>query len=153
MSIAEVVEGELKSRLRKVADEGDEAKRKGMVDDLVAGGVKNLADELYSQGKKDSSTQVILKELSQSDLYTRRARPTVVYAGLLFIFAVHVLYPILFLLIHPDAKAVVEINLPEGFWWAWSGVTSVWAVGRTYEKVNGVSKLSSPVTGSKPANG
>jgi hypothetical protein len=85
-------------------------------------------------------------ELVDGETFTRRARPAVVYAGLAFIFVLHVLLPALTYLGvgTPPAQAP---SLPTEFWWAWTGVVSVWMIGRSYEKVNRPGKLSSLITG------
>ena len=49
--------------------------------------------------KRDSSIisaqkEIIVAEMNQGDNFTKRARPSVVYMGLVFIALVHVLFPI-----------------------------------------------------------
>ena len=72
-----------------------------------------------------SQRDIIVSEMQQSDNYTRRARPTIVYVGLICIFLVHVVLPIF----------EINIALPKEFWWTWTGVCSVWIVGRSAEKL------------------
>lgn len=68
--------------------------------------------------------------------YTKRARPTVVYAGLVFIGLIHVLLPAVAWTLASAGCAVQPFNLtlPSEFWWAWSGVCGVYAIGRSWEK-------------------
>lgn len=105
---------------------------------LVEATLKELADS--------EKQALILAELGQSDNYTKRARPTVVYAGLVFIFLVHVLPPSIAVLTGVPVPA--GLKLPTEFWWAWTGVVSVWVLGRSYEKANGTSTMSKLITGS-----
>ena len=82
--------------------------------------------------------------MNQGDSYTKRARPTIVYSGLLFIFFVHVLFPMVSWF---KSTTLPELALPTEFWWAWTGVYSIWIVGRSTEK-NGISnKVTSLITG------
>ena len=74
---------------------------------------------------------VVAAELSQDDTYTKRARPTLVYAGLAVLFLNHVLLP---WLAYFRGMSVPTIDLPAEFWWGWTGVVGAWAVGRTVEK-------------------
>jgi len=94
----------------------------------------------------EAQKSIIVSEMQQADAFTKRARPTLVYAGLLFIFLVHVAFPILAYL---SSKTLPELCLPEEFWWAWSGVCGVWVLGRSAEKRGTAGKLVSMITGSK----
>lgn len=89
---------------------------------------------------------VIVAELQQSDKYTKRARPSVVYMGLLFMLINHVLAPTVAQIVGADWKTV---ELPAEFWMAWGSVVSVWAVGRTAEKIGYTNKFTNIVTGNK----
>ena len=94
----------------------------------------------------DTQKQVMVAELAQQDNYTKRARPTIVYCGLMFIFLVHVAFP---LIVFFSGKPMPTLNLPEEFWWAWTGVSGVWILGRSFEKQGSTSKLIQAITGSK----
>lgn len=95
----------------------------------------------------DAQKSIIVAEMQQADNYTKRARPTLVYAGLFFIFLVHVLFPIAAFF---TSKPMPEsLSLPTEFWWAWSGVCGVWAIGRSAEKKGITGKLTSLITGNK----
>lgn len=89
---------------------------------------------------------ILVAELQQGDAYTKRARPTVVYAGLAFIFLVHVLFPILSFYTRSE---VPNLALPEAFWWAWSGVVGTWVVGRSFEKHGAQGKIINLITGGR----
>lgn len=92
----------------------------------------------------DAQKSIIVSEMQQADAYTKRARPTLVYAGLLFIFLVHVAFPILS---HLLGKSMPELDLPEEFWWAWTSVVGIWAIGRSAEKKGAAGKLLGVITG------
>jgi Protein of unknown function (DUF3154). len=84
----------------------------------------------------DAKRDVMVEELKQDDKYTKRARPTVIYAGLMILFINHVVLPwIAFFL---PGTAIPTINLPTEFWLAWGGVCGVYAFGRTQEKMKNV---------------
>lgn len=94
----------------------------------------------------EAQKSIIVSEMQQADIFTKRARPTLVYAGLLFIFMVHVAFPILAYLSNETLPA---LSLPEEFWWAWSGVCGVWVLGRSAEKRGVANKLVGMITGNK----
>ncbi len=88
--------------------------------------------------------RILVAELTQSDNYTKRARPTVVYSGLGFIFLNYCLVPIV------QTFSSVEVNpfeLPTEFWVAWGGIVSTWVVGRSAEKRGVRNRAVSTVTG------
>jgi len=94
----------------------------------------------------DAQKSIMVAEMQQGDNYTKRARPTLVYAGLVFIFMVHVAFPILAYL---SKDTLPALSLPEEFWWAWSGVCGVWVLGRSAEKRGAGGKLVGMITGNK----
>lgn len=114
-----------------------------------------------SRADMDSRQKIIAAQL-QDDSYTSRARPSVVYAGLAFIFINYVLIPgVQYLTGHATAKCqqngqtaicAVEggVNLPQEFWWAWAGVVGTWSIGRSFEKVGVSNRLTRTITGSAP---
>lgn len=88
------------------------------------------------QARYEAVTKIIQAEMSQGDNYTKRARPTVVYTGLL-LFIVQVVAQFW----------QVELTIPQDFTYAWAGVVGVWMVGRSYEKVQGPGGKAKWVTG------
>ena len=88
--------------------------------------------------------RVIVAELQQGDVYTKRARPTIVYAGLSFIGLNYVFFPVLNWFVQVVAyflvadltgfPAVPKLDMPEEFWWMLGSVVSVWSIGRTVER-------------------
>lgn len=89
--------------------------------------------------------RILVAELTQGDSYTKRARPTVVYAGLGFILFNYCLVPVMAKLIGSD---ITPLSLPEEFWYGWSGIVATWSVGRTFEKRGSSNRLTRAVTGS-----
>lgn len=107
-------------------------------------------EESYRQ-ELSARTEIIKAELAQGDTFTKRARPMIIYAGLLFIFIVYVLVPAIYLMSGADLtnpKATNLINLPGEFWWAWGTVVGVYGAGRTAEKYGAASRLTNIITGS-----
>jgi len=121
--------------------------------------------EESARAEMDARQKVIVAELQQDDAYTKRARPSVVYAGLAFIFLNYVLIPgIQYVTGHPalkctpggqDTSCHIEagITLPQEFWWAWAGVVGTWSIGRSFEKVGVSNKATRMITGSAPPPG
>ena len=86
----------------------------------------------YEKTVIDSKTKVMVAELQQKDKYTKRARPTVIYAGLVIMFLNSVLLPWITFF---AGMELPTITLPGEFWYAWGGIASVYAFGRTKEKL------------------
>ena len=85
----------------------------------------------------EAQKAIIVAEMNQGDNYTKRARPTIVYAGLCFVFLINVVLPY----VSYFTKSVVPpIELPADFWYVWGGVCGIWIVGRSYERTAGTSK-------------
>lgn len=81
---------------------------------------------------KDMQKTVITEELKQDDKFTKRARPSVIYFGLVAVALNHIILPYIAFF---TEKTIPEINLPGEFWWAWGAVVGVYAGGRTMEKM------------------
>jgi len=95
-------------------------------------------------GLIEAQKSIIVSEMQQGDNFTKRARPMLVYAGLIFIFLVHVLLPMIAFF---GKQPIPELTLPKEFWWAWSGVCGIWVIGRSAEKKGTANKLVSMITG------
>ena len=76
---------------------------------------------------------IIVAELNQSDNYTKRARPTVIYAGLAFITWNYCIAP---------AVGWGSFPLPQEFWIGWSGIVATYSIGRSAEKRGTRDKLT-----------
>jgi len=105
----------------------------------------------------DAQKAIITAEMSQGDSYTKRARPTIVYFGLVAIGLVHVVLPVLaWLVLSISGKPLTNmptIALPAEFWATWGGVCGVWILGRSAEKSGVTSKVVNMITGSKTKHG
>ena len=115
---------ELKSMLLKRENEIDETLRTEM------------------QAQKDT----LVAELTQGDVYTKRARPTVVYAGLAIIIINNIILPTIF---HLTGNNIDPFKIPTEFWVGWSGIVATWSIGRTMEKRGAGNKFSRALTGNK----
>lgn len=91
--------------------------------------------------------RIMVAELQQSDNYTKRARPTVVYFGLGMISFNYCIVPV-FTLFKPELQ-LTAFNLPAEFWMAWGGIVATWSVGRSAEKFGVTNKAVQMITGNK----
>jgi len=94
----------------------------------------------------DAQKSIIVAEMQQSDNFTKRARPSLVYAGLLFIFLVHVVLPMFAFFCN---RPVPELSLPGEFWASWATVVGIWSLGRSAEKRGTTGKIVNLITGNK----
>lgn len=96
----------------------------------------------------ESRADIIKAEMSQGDKYTKRARPTIIYTGLGFVFIIYVLLPFIAYISGTPQAEMPNIDLPAEFWWAWGTVVSVYGVGRSAEKIGITNKITELATGS-----
>ena len=100
----------------------------------------------------EAKKSVLVAELQQGDSFTKRARPTVIYAGLGFIALVHVLLPMIaWVVLIATGKPLTDmpdISLPGQFWMAWGGICTTWVIGRSVERRGMQNKLVKMITGS-----
>lgn len=97
----------------------------------------------------EAQKAIIVAEMQQADNFTKRARPMVVYAGLLFIFMIHVAFP---MITYYTKATIPTVSLPDSFWWAWTGCVGIWMIGRTVEKsgtAGMAGDIAKMITGSK----
>lgn len=99
------------------------------------------------QAELQAKEKVMVAELQQGDNYTKRARPTVVYAGLGFIFFNYCLIPVISRFL--GTADVGPLELPTAFWAGWSGIVATWSIGRSAEKRGTRNKVTDFVTGGK----
>lgn len=90
--------------------------------------------------------RILVAELTQGDGYTKRARPTIIYAGLAFIGVNYVIFPIIAAY---SKQFLPELTLPTEFWWAWGGVTGTYAIGRSMERRGQANWFTKITTGRK----
>jgi hypothetical protein len=87
-----------------------------------------------------AKASIMTAEMNQEDKYTKRGRPTIIYAGLAFIGLVHVVFPIIAwaaLMLKGGPITLPAIALPDEFWMAWGGAVSIYILGRSSEKAGG----------------
>lgn len=97
----------------------------------------------------EAKERIIVAEMSQGDNYTKRARPTVVYAGLAIIAFNYCVVPALQSLF---AVEVSPFMLPQEFWVAWGGCVGIWSIARSVEKRGNNNTVTKAVTGTKPVS-
>ncbi len=91
---------------------------------------------------------VVEAEMKSGDNFTRRARPMLVYFGMVVIFLNYLLLPWIAYWF-PAAGDAPEIMMPTEFWYAWSGTVGLWIVGRSAEKSGVANKATRAITGAK----
>lgn len=107
--------------------------------------------ETTARAELDAKQNIMVAELQQGDNYTKRARPTVVYFGLLVILYNYCLIPTVGVLITVFSEAPFDMpvfELPTEFWIAWGGIVSTWTIGRSAEKRGNMNRLTGLITGS-----
>lgn len=92
--------------------------------------------------------RIMVAELQSGDNYTRRARPTLVYFGMVVIALNYVVLP--WVGYFTDGLIPPALELPTEFWYAWSSTVAVWFVGRSMERRGAKNNLVSIVTGDSP---
>lgn len=103
----------------------------------------------------ESKERILVAELNQGDTYTKRARPTVVYMGLVFIGINYVLFPLIGRIANgfgAEMDVSPLADLPSEFWMAWGGICATWSIGRSLEKRGTQNAATRAVTGSKPTS-
>lgn len=108
---------------------------------------RDLEIEQTLRSELEAKKDILVAELEQGDPFTKRARPTVVYAGLGFIFFNYALVPALGRL---SGAEVAPLELPAEFWWGWSGIVATWSVGRSLEKMGARNRFTQAATGHRP---
>jgi len=134
--------------------------------------VKSLADEFHLSGEEkraftaqmesllqqrdseieqtiraelNAKAQIMVAELTHGNDYTKNARPSVVYFGLIATFWNYMLVPTVQSLMGVDVQV---FQLPTEFWVAWGGITGTYVVGRSAEKRGTRNRATEMITGS-----
>lgn len=111
--------------------------------------------ETSIRAEMEAKSAVIVAEMQSGDPFTKRARPSVVYFGLAVIGINYVIGPwVGFFLTDPiiDAAGIAvstvpNIELPEEFWYSWSGVVGLWVIGRSAERRGAQGRIIQAITG------
>lgn len=164
MSVLGFVKDILLGPVTEIADEfihsGEEkaaAKQKGL--DAIIGAVEQIEDAIKAE--TDAKKEIMVAELNQGDKFTKRARPSIIYGGLIIAFletafrAVIVWRTMSGVAIEEIGNVVAQAAAipsiaPEQFWWAWTGVASSWVIGRSAERRGIQNKFVQLATGNKP---
>jgi outer membrane murein-binding lipoprotein Lpp len=93
--------------------------------------------EQSAQKEMEAQQAIMTAEMSQDDKYTKRARPTIVYSGLVAMFLNYVVLPWMAYFTH-GGTTLPPISVPDYFWGIWGGVCGVYVLGRTVEKTGGL---------------
>lgn len=82
--------------------------------------------------------RIMVAELTQDDKFTKRARPSIIYVGLLAMMV--------------DGIDAIAFTMPEMFWDGWMIAVGIYAIGRSAEKFGAggkLGKLASAITGKR----
>ena len=141
-SVADFAKGLVDRFLPAKATETEKAQTQIQLQEII--GKREGAIEETVRAEMKAKKDIIVAELNQGDLYTKRARPSIVYAGLGFIALNHVVSPTAAIF---TEVAVPNLNLPAEFWYAWTAICMTYAVGRSAEKKGVKNKVISAITG------
>ena len=106
---------------------------------------REIEVEKTVRAEMEAKERIIVAELQQSDLFTKRARPSILYAGLVFIGLNHVISPVVAAFSNVQIPA---LSLPSEFWYSWSAICMTYSIGRSTEKRGIKNKVTSFITGS-----
>lgn len=84
-------------------------------------------------------TDIIQSEMVSGNSYTKNARPTIVYSGLL----IHLVNAF------GQMFGLAPIEVDPNFTYVWGGVCGVWIIGRSAEKVGARNRAAQAITGSR----
>ena len=102
----------------------------------------------------DAKKSILIAELNQDDRYTKRARPTVVYVGLIFILLELLgLRHIIMHYLNIDADVIANSDqIFKMFLGVWGSVLGVYSIGRSVEKRGTRNAWTPSITGKKTQN-
>ncbi|MFO8236460.1 MAG: 3TM-type holin [Bacteroidales bacterium] len=145
----------VKQELLKLQSDFQKSQNNFMLDMECLAQQKEEQLEKSIRQELDAKKEILLAELNQGDQYTKRARPTVVYVGLIFILLeVFGLRHIILEAVADDGAQLQALldssdKIFNTFLWAWGGVLGVYSLGRSAEKRGTRSKWESAITGTK----
>jgi hypothetical protein len=90
--------------------------------------------EMTYRQEVDAKAAVMVAELQQDDNYTKRARPTLLYSGLVAALLEGALKAYAFFGGLPEGMVPPASFFPAAFWASWAGVAGLYSIGRTVEK-------------------
>ena len=95
--------------------------------------------EKYDAQQKESVAKIVASEMASGDKYVSRARPSLLYFFIFFISVNWVLIPLLSFF---GVAKIPEIRLPNEIWQVFMVFFSIYAVGRSTEKITGENILT-----------
>lgn len=118
---------------------------KGIFDDLHMSGEERADKEAQLEriltdgfvARTKMVAEIVKAENQSGDSFTRRARPAVVWTGLLAIIWNYVAMPTISHLVKFFADTSIDwtpVALPTDFWIAWGGIVATWSIGRSMER-------------------
>lgn len=144
----------LKQELLRIQEENMQNQRNFLVrmEELTQQREKEVEETIRME--LDAKKNILMAELNQDDRYTKRARPTVVYVGLIFILLEllglrHIIMH--YLNINADIIANSD-QIFKMFLGVWGSVLGVYSIGRSVEKRGTRNSWTSLITGSKTQN-
>lgn len=125
--------------LRKIEEEQRQNQRRFLIEMEELTQKRESEIEQTIRAELDAQKEIIVAELKQDDNYTKRARPTVIYVGLIFILLE--IFGLRHVILHelnlgPNELSIITSSdeIFKVFLAAWAGVVGVYAVGRSVEK-------------------
>ena len=109
-----------------------------------------MAREETHRKEIEAQQAVLVAELQQGDTFTKRARPSIVYAGLAMMAWNFCIVPSIAFFAALNGYAgpeVTPVDLPVGFWASWGGVTATWSIGRTRERMGKQDRVTKAILG------
>ena len=98
------------------------------------------------RAEMQAKERVLVAELQQGDKFTKRARPSLVYVGLLLAVLEAGLRIVLVVQGQSFPEGLTTV-VPAQFWVAWTGVTGTWVIGRSVERRGVKNSVVSAITG------
>ncbi len=90
--------------------------------------------------------RIMVAEMQQGDNYTKRARPTIIYTGLVLVFLDMASRAISFFM-NVDLP-IASTFIDPAFMYTWGAVAGVYSIGRSAEKRGNTSAIVASITGS-----
>lgn len=145
---------QFKAKMAEITQEltENQSKFKLELEQIVAEREKQI-HETY-RAEMSLSKDIIEAELKQSNCYTKSARPTIIYVGLLLVL-LEVFGVRLIILDCINAKISIIDSSTEiltSFFYVWGGVVGVYAAGRSVEKRGTSNRITQLATGNQPLN-
>tara|TARA_R110002167_G_scaffold238265_1_gene443408 strand:- start:3400 stop:3768 length:369 start_codon:yes stop_codon:yes gene_type:complete len=104
----------------------------------IVGDIVGIADKLVTDKdkKQEIASEVVQNEIVSGSSFVRNARPMIIYTGLCLIILEFFGLRLLLLSLMGGNKLMIESSTQifQFFLMTWSGVTSIYVGGRTYEK-------------------